>query len=100
MAHLAAFTPLNPEADAVLKASFPSPTATFQPFEFASRGVPTQIEDTEVFAEGPLLAISRARGFRSALYAPLMNGSLPIGVIGVTRKSPGKFAPHHAGCAD
>ena len=67
MAHLAAFTPLNPEADAVLKASFPGPTAAFQPFEFASRGVPTQIEDTEVFAEGKLLAISRARGFRSAL---------------------------------
>jgi hypothetical protein len=95
MAHLAAFTPLNPEADAVLKASLPGPIVTFQPFEFASRGVPTQIEDTEVFAQQPMLAISRARGFRSALYAPLMHGSLPIGVIGVTRVSPGKLAPHH-----
>jgi GAF domain-containing protein len=95
MAHLAAFTPLNPEADAVLKASLPGPTANFPPFEFTLRGVPTQIEDTEVFADERLLAISRARGFRSALYAPLMNGSLPIGVIGVTRVSPGKFAPHH-----
>jgi len=95
MAHLAAFTPMNPQADAVLKASLPGPTAGFQPFDYALRGVPTQIEDTEVFADGRLLAISRVRGFRSALYAPLMSGSLPIGVIGVTRIAPGKFAPHH-----
>src|SRR5204862_433132 len=27
--------------------------------------------------------------------APLMNGSLRIGVISVTRVAPGKFAPHH-----
>ncbi len=95
MAHLAAFTPINPAADAVLKSSLPGRTAAFKPFELAARGEPTQIVDTEAFADERLLAISRARGYRSALYAPLMNGSLPIGLIGVTRVAPGTFAPHH-----
>jgi signal transduction histidine kinase len=95
MAHLAAFTPANPAADAVLKSSLPAPTAAFKPFELAARGEPMQIADTEAFADERLLEISRARGYRSALFAPLMNGSLPIGLIGVTRVAPGTFAPHH-----
>ena len=94
-AHLAAFTPLNPEADAILQAAFPAPAAAFPLFKFAARGVPTQIEDTELFGEERLLAVSRARGFRSALYAPLMNAGRPIGVIGVSRAMPGSFAEHH-----
>ena len=95
MAHLAAFTPSNPAADAVLRSSLPAPTTAFKPFELAARGEPTQIADTEAFADERVLEVSRARGYRSVLYAPLMNGSLPIGLIGVTRIAPGTFAPHH-----
>src|SRR5206468_4521701 len=33
--------------------------------------------------------------YRSVLFVPLMNGSLPIGMISVARVAPGTFAPHH-----
>ena len=95
MTHLAAFTPANPASDAILKSIFPAPTAAFKPFEFAARGEPTQITDTEAFGDDRILEIARARGYRSILYAPLMNAGVPLGVIGVTRVAPGEFAPHH-----
>ena len=95
MTHLAAFTPVNPASDAILKSIFPAPTAAFKPFEFAARGAPTQIADTEAFGDERILEIARARGYRSILYAPLMNAGVPLGVIGVTRVAPGEFAPHH-----
>src|SRR4030081_640397 len=39
-AHLAAFTPTNPAADDVLKASFPRPVADFEAFRLAQHGRP------------------------------------------------------------
>jgi two-component system NtrC family sensor kinase len=95
MVHLAAFTPVNPKADAALRSTFPAPTAVLPAFVLAARGEPAQIADTEALADERLLEISRARGYRSVLFVPLMSGELPIGMISVARVAPGTFARHH-----
>jgi two-component system, NtrC family, sensor kinase len=94
IAHLTAFTPTTPAADEVLKATFPRPVADFPPFRMAQAGEVTQIPDTEALSDD-LLNISRARGFRSMLFTPLMNDGMSIGFIAVTRVEPGSFADHH-----
>src|SRR5262249_32387692 len=57
-------------------------------------GQPSQIADSET---GDLQSgrISRARGWRSVLFTPLMNQNVPIGFISVTRRETGSFADHH-----
>ncbi len=94
IAYLKAFTPTTPAADEILKATFPRPVADFPPFQMAQAGEVTQIPDTEALSD-EILAISRARGFRSMLFAPLMNDGVSIGFIAVTRVQPGSFADHH-----
>ena len=76
--HLAAFTPVNPKADAFLKSSFPAPTADFPSFAVAARGEPVQVEDMEAVPNERGKQISRARGFRSVLFAPLTNAGGPV----------------------
>jgi two-component system NtrC family sensor kinase len=94
VAHLKAFTPTTPAADQVLQATFPRPFADFPPFRMAQAGEVTQIPDTEALSDA-LLDISRARGFRSMLFAPLMNDGVSIGLIAVTRVQLGNFTDHH-----
>ena len=94
MAHLKAFTPTTPEADRVLQSGFPQPVSGFVPFQNAHAGEVTQVPDTEALV-GRILNVSRARGFRSMLFAPLVNKGEAIGVIGVTRVQVGRFADHH-----
>jgi GAF domain-containing protein len=94
IAYLKAFTPTTPAADEVLKATFPRPVADFPPLQMAQAGEVTQVADTEALSD-ELLNISRARGFRSMLFAPLMNDGVSIGFIAVTRVQPGAFADHH-----
>jgi two-component system NtrC family sensor kinase len=94
MAHLMAFTPTTPEADEVLKSTFPSPVDSFAPFQMARDGGVTQVPDTETLTD-EILDIARARGFRSMLFAPLMNKGASIGLIAVTRLQPGAFSDHH-----
>jgi two-component system NtrC family sensor kinase len=93
-AHLAAFTPTTPEADEILKSNFPLAVTYFEPFRMAQAGEVTQIRDTETMTN-QILEIARARGFRSMLFAPLMNKGAAIGLIAVTRVQPGAFADHH-----
>ncbi len=94
--HLAAFTPTNAAADEALKASFPRPVAEFPPFMLVRGGKTIEFTDTESPDVPPLnRELARLRGYRSMLFTPLMNGDRPIGLISVTRKEPGKFAPHH-----
>jgi GAF domain-containing protein len=93
-AHLKAFTPTTPQADEVLTSTFPRPIADFQPFRLTQSGEVAQIPDTEDPAY-ELQEIARARGYRSIIYAPLMNKGISIGFIGVTRVQPGSFADHH-----
>ena len=94
MAHLEAFTPTTTDADAILTSSFPSPVSSFAPFQMAAAGEVTQISDTETLTN-EILEIARARGYRSMLFAPLMNKGISIGLIAVTRLQPGTFADHH-----
>ncbi len=90
--HLAAFTPVNPKADAVLTSTFPSPTTTMPFFEQLARGEPYQEPDMETIPfEQPRL-LARARGYRSILFVPLTNAGEVIGLINVTRAAPGTFA--------
>jgi GAF domain-containing protein len=94
VAYLKAFTPTTPAADEILKSTFPRPVADFPPFEMAQAGEVTQVPDTEALSD-ELLSISRARGFRSMLFTPLMDNGISIGFIAVTRVNPGTFAGHH-----
>jgi GAF domain-containing protein len=96
MAELVAFTPVNPAADAVLRAAFPMPLAENRLFELVSNGEVAQIRDVEI--DSPTLQvreIARARGFRSVLLVPLTGDRGPIGLISVTRREVGTFADHH-----
>ncbi len=93
IAHLTAFTPTTPEADEVLRSRFPRPIMEYEPFELVRAGEPVQLADTETSAQ--LRDIARARGYRSMLFTPLVSGGAVIGVVSVTRKQTGSFAPHH-----
>jgi GAF domain-containing protein/anti-sigma regulatory factor (Ser/Thr protein kinase) len=93
-AQLEAFTPTTPEADEVLKASLPRPAAEFAPFRLTRSGEVMQIPDTEALTD-QMKDVARARGYRSMLFAPLLNKGVSIGCIGVTRVQPGRFAEDH-----
>jgi GAF domain-containing protein len=90
--HLAAFTPLNPEADALLKSVFPAPSAMMPFFDLLARGEPHQEPDIEAIPDELPKRIARARGFRSMLFVPLVNAGQTIGLVSVTRVAPGTFA--------
>ncbi|MEQ1806384.1 MAG: GAF domain-containing protein, partial [Burkholderiaceae bacterium] len=94
--HMVAFTPTTPEGDEALKRSFPLALATY-PFGGAIlRGEVVHITDTEQLpAEMQRTRdLARARGYRSMLFCPLLRDREPIGMISVTRREPGTFAPH------
>jgi signal transduction histidine kinase len=93
-AYLEAFTPTTPAADDVLKSTFPRPVADFAPFRMAQAGEVMQIDDTEALSDA-IKGIAQARGYRSMLFAPLMNKGESIGFIAVTRVETGAFADHH-----
>jgi len=93
-AQLEAFTPTTPEADEVLTSSLPRPAADFAPFRLTRSGEVMQIPDTESLTD-QLKDVARARGYRSMLFAPLLNKGASIGCIGVTRVQPGQFAEDH-----
>jgi GAF domain-containing protein len=94
---LGAITPVNPEADAGLKALYPRRLADYPLFELARGGEVTQVFDIETESRVPPVAraMARARGFRSLLVVPMKSDKGPVGVITVTRKEPGTFAANH-----
>ncbi|MDN5005242.1 GAF domain-containing protein [Bradyrhizobium sp. GCM10027634] len=92
-AHLAAFTPGDPEGDRVLQASFPVPFAQFPAFQLTANGESVQLPDAEL--EPAARGVARARGFRSMLFTPLMSEGEAKGVIIATRRTTGAFAEHH-----
>ncbi|MCK1368465.1 GAF domain-containing protein [Bradyrhizobium sp. 62] len=95
--HLSAFTPTTPAADAALRAFYPRPLSGFTYSDAVRRGEIHRIVDTEVelAGESDQLTMVRQRGWRSALWVPLLLEGEAIGVIGVTRVEPGAFADHH-----
>jgi GAF domain-containing protein/CheY-like chemotaxis protein len=93
---LVAFTPTTPEGDAALQRSFPIPLQTFPVGAAILRGEVVPIVDTE-HLDGALQSVrdlARARGYRSMLFCPLVREGQSIGMISVTRREPGHFAPH------
>ena len=91
--HLAAFTPTDAEGDAVLQSSFPAPLEEFPPYQLTRQGAPAELPDTDL--EPAARDIARARGYRSMLFAPLMNDGEAVGIITVTRVAPGPFGEQH-----
>ncbi len=94
--HLQAFTPTTPEADEILKNTFPMPLANV-PLASSSKllnGETDQIHDIETGEEFQV-RLGRARGFRSMMFTPLMQQGTAIGMITVTRRETGSFADHH-----
>jgi GAF domain-containing protein len=91
--HLAAFTPTDAEGDAVLQSSFPVPLEKFPPYQLTQNGAPAELPDTDL--EPAARDIARARGYRSMLFAPLMNDEEAIGIITVTRVAAGPFGEQH-----
>jgi signal transduction histidine kinase len=95
--HLSAFTSTNPTADAALRAFYPRPLSGFTYNENIRRGKIHRVADSEVeIADQPdALQMIRTRGWRSALWVPLLRDGKAIGVIGATRVEPGAFPEHH-----
>ena len=95
--HLSAFTSTTPAADAALGAFYPRPLSEFSYGDAVRRGETHRIVDIELEPglEPDQLTIVRQRGWRSALWVPLLLEGKTIGVIGVTRVAPGAFADHH-----
>jgi GAF domain-containing protein len=91
---LAAFTSVNPEADALLQAVFPRPPTGFDPqTEKVIRGEVAQIFDAETELQDNLMQdAARARGWRSRLLVPLKGDTRVIGWISITRREVGVFA--------
>src|SRR5690349_12846656 len=94
MFELAAFTSVSPEADAVLRRSYPRRPIRGGPAEqIILRGEVAQIVDIEVGPQDPSMrANARARGWRSVLQVPLKDETEVIGWISITRKEAGPFA--------
>ncbi|MEH2496771.1 two-component system NtrC family sensor kinase [Bradyrhizobium sp. AZCC 1678] len=91
--HLTAFTPTDAAGDAVLQSAFPVPLDQFPPYQLTRNGAPAELPDTE--REPAARDIARARGYRSMLFAPLMNDGEAVGIITVTRVAPGPFGEQH-----
>ena len=84
MVCLEAFTLTTPESDEVLKAAFPAPFASIPFVATVQQGDIVEIADAET-GDDRTLQIARARGWRSVIFAPLMNAGVAIGFISVTR---------------
>jgi PAS domain S-box-containing protein len=97
MVDLVAFTSVDPEADATLRASFPRPVSAYPLLDLIRDGQVLEIADSEseLGVQTGARDIGRTRGFRSLLLTPLRNEKGLIGLISVTRKEPGSFADHH-----
>jgi len=97
VAHLMAFTPTIPEADAALRSRFPQPLSEVFWGEAIGQGNVFRINDVEdgPFSQHPVRELARLRGYRSLLFVPLLRDQKPIGAISVTRVAPGPFADHH-----
>src|SRR5262249_42580564 len=63
------------------------------PYQLTLNGAPAELPDTET--EQAARDIARARGYRSMLFAPLMNDGKAVGIITVTRVAPGAFGEQH-----
>ena len=94
VAHLKALTSTTPEGDEALKSTFPRKFEDYSPAQIVQRGEIAQVADTEEAPEA-FRTLGRVRGYRSVVYAPLMNKGVSIGMIAIARVQPGTFADDH-----
>ncbi|HKU06823.1 MAG TPA: GAF domain-containing protein, partial [Bradyrhizobium sp.] len=92
--YLVAFTPTNPESDAILKAAFPRPRSEAPAIALVTNGETAQVADCEM-ADERIRRLGRARGWRSVTFTPLINQGTFIGFIACTRRETGVLADHH-----
>jgi GAF domain-containing protein len=93
MVHLVAFTPTNPEADAILVAAHPRHRSEVPAVALVENGEIAQIADSET-ADAHIRQIGRARGWRSVTLTPLMNRRNFIGFMASTRRETGVLGNH------
>ena len=95
--HLVAFTSTTPEGDAALRRSFP---IALNAFPVGCGHPPRRDRPHRRHRSGCdeglqlLRELARVRGYRSMLFCPLVREGQSIGMISVTRREPGPFAPH------
>jgi GAF domain-containing protein len=92
LSHIAAFTPISPEADAALAASYPRPLKGNPTYEAVRDGFPFKLPDVEEADPEGMRKQARGRGWRSLTALPLLNRGAVIGAIAVTRAAPGALA--------
>ncbi|MEP6971026.1 MAG: GAF domain-containing protein, partial [Betaproteobacteria bacterium] len=93
MLHLVSFTPTDAGGDAALQSSFPARLDRFHGGDALRDGQLVRITDAEQ-SDAMLRDIARRRGWRSALFCPLMRDKTAIGMISVTRRESGSFSQH------
>src|SRR5579872_2055630 len=94
LVHLVAFTPTNPEADAILVAAHPRHRSEVGAVALVENGEIAHIADSET-ADAHTRQLGRARGWRGLTLTPLMNHGNFIGFIASTRRETGVLGNHH-----
>ena len=94
--HMVAFTSTTPEGDGRCGARSRSrwtPSRWVRP-SAAARSCPSSTPKRSKRACSWSRELARVRGYRSMLFCPLVRDGQSIGMISVTRREPGPFAPH------
>ena len=95
MLHLAAFTSTNEDGDETLRTAYPRPVSAEGGHNQSLRlRAPYYVSDVSRLPkrQKTFREVARARGFRSAIFVPLLRDGAPIGSIGVTHRDPGAFS--------
>ena len=92
LVHLVAFHGASPEAEQAVRSRYPLPPSSSTANARAIRDrAPTQIVDVLADAEFLQPETARLAGFRSILAVPMLRENTAIGVITVSRVTPGPF---------
>jgi GAF domain-containing protein len=100
---LVAYTSTGAEGDALLRRLFPMPLRGMPPGEQAVRDRRTYViedVDTATNVSDSMRETIRARGWRSALFVPMLRDDVVVGLINVTRRHPGPFASDEVALLD
>ena len=97
---LQAFVSMSPASDESLRRLFPMRVEEAGPIGEAVRDkTPTQVADmlTDPRIHPAARESSKKRGYRSIVHIPMLRDGAVIGLIHVSRISPGTFSEHHIG---
>jgi GAF domain-containing protein/anti-sigma regulatory factor (Ser/Thr protein kinase) len=92
--HLAAYTPVSPSADEILRNAYPIAITEARPTAEAVRSKTSFFvsdHETDPQVSRKAQEVMRARGFRSTLYVPIVHGDVVHGVMHVSKVEPGPF---------